>query len=513
MLIKYCLVGILLLLLSSTAGGRIIIVDNSRKEDFSSIQEAIDTAISGDIVVVDEGQYTENIVVNKELSIISNSTNPEDVVIRPRNPEDSIFSVQANNVTIEGFTLSGMKGKGNGIWLYDSIGCSLKNNIISGNFWGIFLESSDENTIESNFLNDNDRCGIFLVESHQNLVENNNINNQYDGLVLDSSNSNILRDNLICENSNLGIMLRDDSNGNQLYENKMNNNMFNFGDVGGFNEIDRSNLVNGKSIIYLNGVSDIRIDASSNAGTVCCYDCDNITVKDLVVSNNSCGVSFYNAERIILHNLSCTNNGHGIYLMDCSDCTISNCSVQNNSHAGIYLDDSKKCLVEKNKVFYNYYGIYLNADDCELNQNTVVKSTIGIMSGIANSNLIENNGIYNNDIGISFYLSDNNEVENNEFSMNKEFGIFLQHSWNNSITSNTINQNDVGIRFKESSINNSVSGNYLSDNEECFIGEKENSLFNNTCTNANGEHFLSFMYPVDLIFVIIGASWLQMHRN
>ena len=46
------------------------IVDISGGGDFTSIQEAIDNASSGDTIYVWEGEYFENIVVNKSISLI-----------------------------------------------------------------------------------------------------------------------------------------------------------------------------------------------------------------------------------------------------------------------------------------------------------------------------------------------------------------------------------------------------------------------------------------------------------
>jgi hypothetical protein len=61
----------------------------------------------------------------------------------------------------------------------------------------------------------------------------------------------------------------------------MSDNRNNFGVYGLFdNDIDTSNLVDGKPIYYLVSASGTVIDSSSNAGTVYCINCDNVTIKD-----------------------------------------------------------------------------------------------------------------------------------------------------------------------------------------------------------------------------------------
>jgi len=506
MLRKCCLFGFLFLLLSCTADASVLIVNSEGNGDFSSIQEAVDSAAPGDSIVVTKGQYTENIMITKELVLISNSSRTEDVVVRIKDPDSSIFSVQADNVTIAGFSLHGINNKGYGIWLNGSNGCNLSNNFVSDCRWGIFIEGSYRNIISDNFLDENRGYGVFLVESSNNQIENNTIINQMDGICLDSSYNNFLGNNSVGGCSESGITLRDDSFNNNLSANRMFDNTFNFGDESGLNKVGLSNRVNGKKILYLNNVFDVLIDSSSRAGVVYCYNCVNVTVRDISVSNNLRGISFYNANGVNLYNLSCTHNDKGIYFEEASDSVISNSTIQNNSFVGISLDDSNGFLIEENEIQDNDDGIYTSeAFNCEIRNNLITGSSTGIMMGFSNNNLIKNNEINSNDMGLAFYLSDQNKIDNNEFLENAGYSVFLQYSSDNSIMNNNIVQNDVGIRFKESSINNSVFDNSFSDSDECFVGEEGNNIYNNTYQGVSGDNYLSSFSPMYLIFVIIGA--------
>ena len=48
-------------------------------EDYPTIQEAINVSSDGDLVLVADGTYYENLIVNKEITIASHYINDEDL--------------------------------------------------------------------------------------------------------------------------------------------------------------------------------------------------------------------------------------------------------------------------------------------------------------------------------------------------------------------------------------------------------------------------------------------------
>ncbi|SET11835.1 parallel beta-helix repeat (two copies), partial [Methanococcoides vulcani] len=119
-----------------------------------SIQDAVDAATNGDTIIVYPGVYTENVNVYKKLTIISESGNPDDTIVQAASSNDHVFHVTADNVTINGFTATGVTGDDkSGIYLYGVEGCTITNNIASNNDLGIYLYDSSNNLIYNNYFN------------------------------------------------------------------------------------------------------------------------------------------------------------------------------------------------------------------------------------------------------------------------------------------------------------------------------------------------------------------------
>ena len=80
-----------------------IIVDINGQGNYSTIQNAIDNANSGDIIQVWSGIYYENLKINKQITLIGNSS--INTIVNGSGKDDVIF-ITANNVKITGFTIT-----------------------------------------------------------------------------------------------------------------------------------------------------------------------------------------------------------------------------------------------------------------------------------------------------------------------------------------------------------------------------------------------------------------------
>jgi pectin methylesterase-like acyl-CoA thioesterase len=97
--------------------------------DFSRIQDAIDAATSGDTIVVYPGTYSENMLVDKSLTIMADG-GVEQTVIEGLDTEAHNVHVTADGVTLDGFALEGPAtySHNSAICLAGVTSCVLSNN-------------------------------------------------------------------------------------------------------------------------------------------------------------------------------------------------------------------------------------------------------------------------------------------------------------------------------------------------------------------------------------------------
>lgn len=191
-----------------------------------SIQTAVDAASPSDTIIVRDGIYTENVDVNKSLTIQSENGS-DSTIVRAANSSDHVFEVTTDYVNLRGFTVKGAIGEypynPAGIYLYNAHYCNIANTV-SNNTYGIHLSSSTNNILTNNNLAidirtsynntiTNNNCsnnvdGIWLHESYNNTITNNNCSNNADGgISLSCTHSNILRNNICSNNNHDGILL------------------------------------------------------------------------------------------------------------------------------------------------------------------------------------------------------------------------------------------------------------------------------------------------------------------
>jgi parallel beta-helix repeat protein len=194
-------------------------------DDYPTIQQAVNAANSGDMIIVRDGIYTENINVNKPLTIRSED-GAENCIIHAANSNDHVFEVTADYVNISGFTVEGATGSVKaGISLNNANYCDISdNNAANNNYGGVFLYSSSNNTLTSNNANSNNYEGIFLWSSSNNTLTNNTCSDSFYGIGLHHSSGNTLTSNSVSSNND-GISLTH-SSGNTLTSNTATNNTY-----------------------------------------------------------------------------------------------------------------------------------------------------------------------------------------------------------------------------------------------------------------------------------------------
>jgi RNA polymerase sigma factor (sigma-70 family) len=139
----------------------------------ATIQDAIDNAKSGDVIVIEDGLYighgNYNIDFRGKAVTLKSSSGPENCIIDCQNLGRG-FSFQTSEDSdsiLEGFTIiNGYADNGGGIYCYDSgptiINCFIKNNNATNNGGGIYGGNGLlENCIISNNLANNKGGGLY----------------------------------------------------------------------------------------------------------------------------------------------------------------------------------------------------------------------------------------------------------------------------------------------------------------------------------------------------------------
>ena len=214
-------------------------VDDSGGANFTNIQDAVDNATAGDTIIVRDGTYTENVVVGKELTIRSEKGYAK-TLVRAARSSKHVFTVTADNTTIQGFTVTGAVAtppyysyKTAGIALGRDVDhCNITDNKVTDNTQGISLSFlCGNNVVKRNIVNANNIFGIFLYwGSNGNKIEDNIVDcNGKRGISLHHANSNEIVGNTVSSNGNYGIFMENSKN-NQIYHNNLMNNTFNAAD-------------------------------------------------------------------------------------------------------------------------------------------------------------------------------------------------------------------------------------------------------------------------------------------
>jgi parallel beta-helix repeat protein len=190
-------------------------------DDYPTIQEAIYRANEGDTVYVRNGTYSENVVVSKDnLTLIGE--NRSNTIIDGKGT-GSVVIISANNVIMRYFTIRNSAAYESGIYIgYNYAGNVVQSNIITNDYCGISVLSSDNITALGNKITNNE-YGFYMVQSSENGLVDNVITNNVRGISLDLCYNNTVTNNRIEESSVFGIGVYRSSN-NMIDRNTFTNN-------------------------------------------------------------------------------------------------------------------------------------------------------------------------------------------------------------------------------------------------------------------------------------------------
>ena len=207
-------------------------------QDYATIGGAINHASAGDVVSVAPGVYTENLQINRSISLVGADAASTFIVgTGGGNHAFAAVTLAADNVKISGFTVESLNytsanNYATGI-IVQGDHCTIAGNTITNNYLGIFCSiqsytqitennitanlhdgmrffGGSYNTVSENNVTLNAVSGIAL-EGYSNTISKNNIQNNYRGIGFGSSYSVIFGNN-ISSNTESGIFFAGSKN-------------------------------------------------------------------------------------------------------------------------------------------------------------------------------------------------------------------------------------------------------------------------------------------------------------
>lgn len=292
---------------------------------FDKIQDAINEAKSGDRIIVYDGLYEENIIIDKGISLFGEDV---DNVIIDGGGKDSVVTITASNVDLSTFTIqnSGSNASDAGVKLTSSSEkCRIVENKITDCVFGFYVDRCDDTVFSQNHIYETTNA-TFFISSDKNTIEYNHIyNNENHGIFLNQScKDNTIRKNTIYWNGLYGIYLNDRCEDNTISENQ----------------------------VYENENTGIRIED---------YVRNSIVSENDVRENSNYGIFVVGSNTVVSDNIACFNQMHGIFLFADDSTTIIDNNASNNKLDGIRLQNSTGSVIATNIIRNNdRHGAYLN---------------------------------------------------------------------------------------------------------------------------------------------------------
>lgn len=422
-------------------------------DEFKTIQEALNATEPGDVILIAAGDYTENLLITKGVTLQGDGRDFVSIIGDGAVPTVTISKAQ--NVVISGVTITNGR---NGIEMADSSlmlsNAVLKRNIRRGlsaersivdikdsevaetqpdaeGFQGSGIRIADHSkvTITNVIVAGNARVGISITDSSEGTITTSKVQDTLPnasgaygwGIDVSVNSKATIRENTVSGNTAVGIGIAENSQGviesNQITDQKP----------------DGSGIRGYGILIQLSSKAEIRNNTLTRNTDVAVFATER---TEVVIDGNQIADTQPNMFGF---------RGRGIQVGFLSKGTITNNTLTNNLNVGIYIFDTSEATVENNTIT-GMKGSPESPYASGIEFDYKVK-------GVIINNTIDDNTAY---YGIAvFDCPDEVKVTKNKISKGKPStngfgsrGIQVQDSQLVTVSDNTItDMGDVGIRF------------------------------------------------------------------
>ncbi len=522
----------------------VLFVDPSNiaiKGTFTTIGAAVSAAHAGDTIKVVAGTYHEAVDVTKPgVTLLGGQVRipglekPGPSIVTS-NPGITGFTLDAGNVTVEGFTIT---DEANGVVTNGSFsGFRILNNTFlddgaggAGVHLNTALTAAATTTIQGNkfandgngfshdaiqvvgtgaanvvishnhFISDGDLDGSISVDGTSISTNLQILSNQFSnsgGMTLDNLANAKVDNNVILNPTSTAIALAGGVSGSQVANNTIGNTQTTTGADGIAlnNDLietpDSGNKIAGNTILRMNvGIALSPASQTTISGNVISYSIGDGMVIAAEITENTTIPSTGNT---VSNNTVVASGGNGIHLSSANLNTLTRNVVNRNGASGLEIQAGQNSLTANTAEFNVASGIDVSGDHNVLTSNTTAFNTgSGVsVSGTFNA-LTSNVAAHNARIGFALNTASNNELTQNTARANLLDGFFVVGNSNtNSFDKNVaVNNGQDGFEIigDLENASNVLTANTASNNGAAGISVADGSdnLIKGNTANDNG---------------------------
>jgi len=422
----------LLIWLMPIDGARTYIVDDSGFANFDTIQEAVVAASNGDTVYIKPGEYNEEVILNKSLTLMPLTGESEAIILKGDGKETGI-TITADGCSLQGLTIQDFTGPA--IYVQSSRN-SIKDNVFKNANPAILVRGSHENTITENTIMDSQGAVALWDNSTDNQVSENDI--------------------LGC---NVSIIVREAAE-NRILRNKISDAYWG---------------------IWFDNAKSCQIESN---------DIQSKRYGMWVLNSSNINI-FQNK---VLTGSPASDMTQGINLANTSGTTLQDNAI-NDVAFGLLISSSKNNKLMDNRVLRSINAVFIKDSDMqELKNNSIIATEYGIRMENSTRNTLRQNKIEDCTIGFDLGTSRQNDISENNISGITDTAMQIISSSENTLTSNQIADSSKGIILLDSAANQLAANRFQNVEWSLYIEAETKEGFNNSIDESNVVDYVPIIY-------------------
>lgn len=363
-------------------------------------------------------------------------------------PDDSVISEITNNTIID--STVGVAERGNNYLVH--------NNTFIRNSNGVDASSGE---YYDNLLL-NCTVGFSASFAHASIIENNITNFKKTGINLKYMSDCEVRRNWISGGEGRDGIIPDMSGDGPITGNTLVNCGINVDDTYDWASLHLvNNTVNGKLLGYFDNATDLTLNGSEY-GQIILFKCSNSSIRNGTFVKTASGISTLYSSLTRIENCTffecdsgVTTYGSSSHVLRNSNFTLCGLHAQ-GSWSSLTVENCKvngkplTLLKQQDNITLsgNGYGqiIAYNCDNLLISGVSISDATVGITIGSSEKGVIEYSNISSNNAK-GIYLSNTVDCQVRYCNLTEnDIGFYMASTDNNLITNNTISQNRIGVR-------------------------------------------------------------------